>query len=105
MQYWHMQMHPDDKTFAIERVHAILENNKIIGVGQWSAGQGTIDDFNNRMQVNDIVAIKTGKQLIALVQVIGGAYTVANDETGRSLILSATPNQFGKVLQHDIPRT
>ncbi len=25
--------------------------------------------------------------------------------TGRSLILSATPNQFGKVLQHDIPRT
>ena len=24
---------------------------------------------------------------------------------GRSLILSATPNQFGKVLQHDIPRT
>ena len=25
--------------------------------------------------------------------------------TGRSLILSATPDQFGKVLQHDIPRT
>ena len=25
--------------------------------------------------------------------------------TGRSLILSATPNQFRKVLQYDIPRT
>lgn len=91
MQYWHMQMHPDDKTFAIERVHAILENNKIIGVGQWAAGQSTIDDFNNRMQVNDIVAIKTGKQLIALVQVIGGAYTVANDETDLNWIEHRRP--------------
>ncbi|SUA59275.1 Uncharacterised protein [Oligella ureolytica] len=91
MQYWHMQMHPDDKNFAIERVHAILEHNKIIGVGEWAAGQNTIDDFNNRMQVNDIVAIKTGKQLIALVQVIGGAYTVANDETDLSWIEHRRP--------------
>lgn len=36
------------------------------------------------MKVNDIVAIKNGAKLIALVQVIGGAYTVHDDnsETG-----------------------
>lgn len=42
MQYWHMPIHPDDKTFAIERTRAILVNNKIIGVGQWSAGQAQL---------------------------------------------------------------
>ena len=32
------------------------------------------------MKVNDIVAIKNGGKLIALVQVIGGAYEVNDDE-------------------------
>lgn len=81
MNFWHMQMHPDDKSFAVERIHAILEHHKIIGVGQWAEGEAVIDDFINRMQVNDIVAIKTGKQLIALVQVIGGAYQVDDDDS------------------------
>ena len=31
------------------------------------------------MEVNDIVAIKNGGKLIALVQVIGGAYEVNDD--------------------------
>ena len=31
------------------------------------------------MKVNDIVAIKNGGKLIALVQVIGGAYEVNDD--------------------------
>ena len=33
------------------------------------------------MKVNDIVAIKNGGKLIALVQVIGGAYEVNDDES------------------------
>ena len=31
-QYWHMQMHPDDQSFS-EVLHSILENKKIIGLG------------------------------------------------------------------------
>ena len=56
-QYWHMQMHPDDQSFS-ENLHSILENKKIIGLGKWAGGQSEKDDFFNRMEVNDIVAIK-----------------------------------------------
>lgn len=76
--YWHMQMHPDDKSFADEHIYDILENRKIIGLGQWEEGKSAISTFKHEMDVNDIVAIKTGSRLIALVQVIGGAYEVQN---------------------------
>ncbi|UNE80194.1 hypothetical protein IMY97_22740 [Pectobacterium versatile] len=38
--YWHMQMHPDDKSFADEHIYNILENKKIIGLGEWVEGGG-----------------------------------------------------------------
>jgi len=81
MTYWHMQMHPDDKSFADEHVYSILEHKRIIGLGHWDKGQAVIAAFQNEMKVNDVVAIKNGAKLIALVQVIGGAYHVENDGT------------------------
>ncbi len=81
MTYWHMQMHPDDKSFAEEHVYSILEDKKIIGLGNWDRGQAVIALFQKEMKVNDVVAIKNGAKLIALVQVIGGAYHVDNDTT------------------------
>ncbi len=81
MTYWHMQMHPDDQSFAEEHVYRILEHKKIIGLGEWDEGQAVIAKFQNEMRVNDIVAIKNGAKLIALVQVIGGAYQVGDDES------------------------
>ncbi len=81
MTYWHMQIHPDDKSFADEHVYSILEHKQIIGLGNWDEGQAVIATFQNEMQVNDVVAIKNGAKLIALVQVIGGAYRVDNDDT------------------------
>jgi len=81
MTYWHMQIHPDDKSFADEHIYSILEHNRIIGLGNWAKGQAVINAFKNDMEVNDIVAIKNGAKLIALVQVIGGAYHVDNDGT------------------------
>jgi len=76
-----MQMHPDDKSFADEHVHSILEHKKIIGLGEWTKGQAVIKKFQTEMMVNDVVAIKNGAKLIALVQVIGGAYHVDNDSS------------------------
>ena len=74
-------MHPDDRVFADEYVYSILEHKKIIGLGNWKKGEGVIETFRNEMNVNDIVAIKNGAKLIALVQVIGGWYEVANDDS------------------------
>jgi hypothetical protein len=80
--YWHMQIHPDDMPFADEHVYWILEHKKIIGLGNWKKGEenGTIDAFKNGMQVNDVVAIKNGAKLVALVQVIGGWYEVKSND-------------------------
>jgi hypothetical protein len=89
-QYWHMQMHPDDQSFS-EVLHSILENKKIIGLGKWAGGQVEKEDFFNRMKVNDIVAIKNGGKLIALVQVIGGAYEVNDDESETDWIVFRRP--------------
>lgn len=80
MNYWHMQIHPDDVAEAHEYVYMLLEKKKVIGLGDWTDGASTIDTFINEVKVNDIVAIKNGKKLIALVQVIGGAYRVKNDD-------------------------
>lgn len=79
--YWHMQMHPDDKSFADEHIYNILENKKIIGLGEWDGGEAIISVFKNDVKVNDIVAIKNGAKLIALVQVIGGDYAVHDDNS------------------------
>lgn len=89
--YWHMQMHPDDKSFADEHIYSILENRKIIGLGEWENGKPAISTFKHEMSVNDVVAIKTGAKLIALVQVIGGQYEVKNDTSEIGWIIHRRP--------------
>ena len=79
MNFWHMQMHPTDEIEFSENIDWILEHKKIIGLGQWEGGEKQINRFINEIQVNDIVALKRGGELIALVQVTGGAYKVTDD--------------------------
>ena len=74
-----MQMHPTDEIEFSENIDWILEHKKIIGLGQWEGGEKQINRFINEIQVNDIVALKRGGELIALVQVTGGAYKVTDD--------------------------
>lgn len=75
MNFWHMQMHPSNAPELSKNIDWILEHKKIIGLGQWQDGEEQINRFINDIQVNDIVALKRGQELIALVQVTGGAYT------------------------------
>ena len=46
------------------------------------------------MEVNDIVAIKNGGKLIALVQVIGGAYEVNDDSSETDWIVFRRPYSY-----------
>jgi len=72
MKYWHMQLHPDDLDWQKER--DILKDKGVIGLGDsetWPKGERQINKFISEMTINDIVAIKRGAQLIALVQVTG----------------------------------
>ncbi len=86
-----MQIHPNDPSYAEDHIHSILEHKKIIGLGNWKDGEDKISDFRNKMNVNDIVAIKTGKKLIALVQVIGGWYEVKDDKSETCWIENRRP--------------
>ena len=53
--YWHMQIHPDDQSFSDENLYSILENKKIIGLGDWKEGQEVIAIFiNNKILPNCI---------------------------------------------------
>jgi len=75
--YWHMQMHPTDELEKFSGyIDWILEHRGFIGMGEWEGGRETINTFVNEMTVNDIVAIKRGSKLVALVQIIGGAYLI-----------------------------
>ncbi|WP_418187125.1 AAA family ATPase [Aliarcobacter lanthieri] len=69
MTYWHMQLHPDDKEWKQEK--KLLEEKKLIGIGEWENGISQINQFKNEMQIGDIVLIKRGSMPIALTKVKG----------------------------------
>ncbi|TZF83924.1 AAA domain-containing protein [Pedobacter sp. BS3] len=69
MNYWHMQLHPNDLNWSKEK--EVLEKYNLIGLGDWEEQISQQDDFENKMKVGDIVAIKRGSQFIALTKVIG----------------------------------
>ena len=69
MTYWHMQLHPNAPDFNREK--EILEQKRVIGLGDWPEGKGQIAQFKQEMSIGDIVLIKLGTQPIALVEVTG----------------------------------
>ena len=75
MNYWHMQLHPDNSTtFNTDTIKRLLKEKKIIGLGEWDNDGGKRDQFYNRLTIGDIVAVKNGGEPIALVRVIDNAY-------------------------------
>lgn len=75
MNYWHIQLHPDDRgTFDTEKIKKILSEKSVIGLGEWEKGEDKINQFKDKMAIGDIVAVKQGSMPIALVRVTGNAY-------------------------------
>ncbi|WP_043974128.1 MULTISPECIES: AAA family ATPase [Acinetobacter] len=72
MNFWHMQLHPNDPVFFdTERVKRLLREKGVIGFGEWEKGENLIPQFKDKMKIGDIIAIKKGGTPIALVKVIG----------------------------------
>lgn len=69
MNFWHMQLHPDNSRWCREK--ELLEKFNLIGLGTWNEGASQQSDFEFKMKVGDIVAIKRGEILIALTKVVG----------------------------------
>ena len=70
MNYWHMQLEPDEK-LGIDKIKEILNKN-LIGMGVWEEkkdGNPQQTSFQKRMNIGDIVLIKSGKTVIGLVRV------------------------------------
>ena len=70
MNYWHMQLEPDEE-LGIEKIKEILNKN-LIGMGDWEEkkdGNPQQTSFQKRMNIGDIVLIKSGKTVIGLVRV------------------------------------
>lgn len=72
MNFWHMQLHPDNSSLGQEK--DILKKTKLIGIGIWEdPEEDRIQErrFAEQMKVGDIVAIKRGSTIIALTKVVG----------------------------------
>lgn len=69
MNFWHMQLHPNDISW--NRESEVLRKTGYIGLGDWSEQLSQQSNFENRMSLGDIVAVKRGGTLIALTKVIG----------------------------------
>jgi len=69
MQYWNMQLHPNDKSWNREK--ELLEKYSFIGLGNWQEAANQQYAFENQMQKGDYVLIKRGGEIIALTKVVG----------------------------------
>lgn len=65
-----MQLHPTGEQDSIDPKE-ILEETKLIGLGDWEKGESQIKQFRDEIKINDIVLIHKGAKSIALVKVIG----------------------------------
>lgn len=76
--YWHIQLHPDDKLDA-DTIKSILTTKQVIGMGNsWNDKNGNPANdpkqFREVMGIGDVVMVRDGSTPVALVQIIGDAY-------------------------------
>ncbi|MEI6746514.1 MAG: hypothetical protein WCL34_11180 [Methylococcaceae bacterium] len=85
MNYWHMNLHPTGEQGSDDDIKKIILG-LTIGMGIWDEGTGKQqrDDFKNRMNIGDVVAVLNGRTPIALVEVIGDWYEFSMKENGKS---------------------
>lgn len=79
MNYWNIQLHPNDMGWSREK--ELLIKHGVIGLGDWEEAAKQQPNFENTMQKGDIVLVKHGATIIALVEVTGDyEYSTQTDE-------------------------
>jgi len=79
MNYWHMQLEPGHNSLGVDKVKEIVNQN-IIGMGTWEEKLNQQIDFQKRMQIGDVVLIKCGQDVVALVKVTSNYFENNNDD-------------------------
>lgn len=72
MNYWNMQLHPNDLNW--NREVELLKKHGVIGLGDWDEAAKQQPNFETAMQIGDYVMIKHGGSIVALVQVESDYY-------------------------------
>jgi 5-methylcytosine-specific restriction protein B len=87
MNFWHMQLHPNNKDEVNrDEVIKILTDKKIIGLGaQWENDRGQPQKFSDEINIGDIVLIRSEGPL-ALVKVTGKCIENDKDDVWFELI-------------------
>lgn len=94
MKFWHMQLHPGGKDKNGNRIPALskeeylsfLVEYKVVGLGSvWDNDQGQPRDFQQKMQVGDIVLIRKDGPF-ALVKIVSDCFENTNDDLWFDLI-------------------
>lgn len=68
MNFWNIQLHPNDLGWKKEE--ELLRKYKMIGLGEWEEAANQQPSFINTMKIGDIVLVKRGGTIIALVKVV-----------------------------------
>lgn len=76
MNYWNMQLHPNDMNW--KREEELLRKYSLIGLGDWDEAANQQPCFEKEMSIGDYVMIKHGGTIIALVKVVGDYYVDEN---------------------------
>lgn len=84
MNYWHIQLHPDNR-LSVDTLIAILKTKLVIGLGDaWNDKNGNPNGapeiFKNEMQIGDIVMVRDTITPVALVQIEGNAFLEQNTD-------------------------
>ncbi len=83
MNYWNMQLHPNDMNWNKEE--ELLRKYGLIVLGDWDEAASQQPYFEKEMSIGDYVMIKHGGTIIALVKVIGNYHV---DENTNDLLWS-----------------
>ncbi len=84
MNYWHIQLHPDER-LDVDTLKSILTIKQVIGMGEsWNDKTGKpVSDpkfFKDDMKIGDVVMVRDGSTPVALVKVTGNAYIEPNTD-------------------------
>lgn len=75
MIYWHMQMFKDSKENSEKK---LLKKKKLIGLGYTNSNQ--TEQFKNDMSIGDVVLIRRGAMVIALVEVLSECEDIGQND-------------------------